>query len=99
MGVSLVVSPRQARELDNVAADQTGIAEPDALLGIDPEARVVVVVQGAAERDLPPAPHSWSSEPHGQVQDGHSLFSGINRADIGDPAIPPGVGFGVFGYH
>src|SRR5215207_6003123 len=35
MSVALIVSPRQAGELYHVAADQTGIAEPDALIRID----------------------------------------------------------------
>src|SRR5215211_498898 len=99
MGLTLVVSPRQAGELYHVAADQTGIAEPDAPLGIHPQARVVVVVQGAAERDLPAAPHSWPGQPLGQVQDGHEPLGLVYRARVGDAPIPGDALLGGIGYH
>src|SRR5215208_4422390 len=91
MGVALVVSPRQAGELYHVAATQTGIAEPDALIGIHSQARVVVVVQRAAERDLPAAPHSRPGQPLGQLLDRDGLFGGVNRPRVGDAPIPGGA--------
>src|SRR5215210_3970398 len=100
MSVALVVSPGQAGELYYVAAHEAGIAEPDAFIRIHSQARVVVVVQWAAERDLPPAPHSRrSGQPLRQVQDGHGLPGGINRPPVGAAPISPGANFGVFGYH
>src|SRR5215212_5959970 len=65
MGVALIVPPGQAGELYHVASAQTGIAEPDALIRVHSQARVVVVVQGAAERDLTPPPNSRPSQPLG----------------------------------
>src|SRR5215211_1055842 len=91
MSIALVVAPCQAGKLYNVAADQTGIAEPDPTLGVDPQARVVVVVQGTAERDLPAAPHSWPRQPLGQVQDVHGLFCGVYGRRVGNTAISPGA--------
>src|SRR5829696_4375582 len=99
MGLALVVSPRQAGELYNVAADQTGIAEPDALIRVHPQARVVVVVQRASECDLAPPPHSRPGQLLSQILDRHGLFCGIYRPRVGDAPISGGASLGVFGYH
>jgi hypothetical protein len=100
MGIPLVVPPRQARELDNVAADQAGVAEPDPTLWIDPQARVVVIMQGAAEGDLPPALDSRRSRQFlGQIRDRDEPLRLIYGLPVGQAAISAGVSLGIIGYH
>src|SRR5215212_1362191 len=99
MGLALVVSPRQAGELYNFAADQTGIAEPDALIRVHPQARVVVVVQRAAECDLAPPPHSRPRQLLGQVRDGHEPLGLVYGTGIGDAAISRGASLGISVYN
>jgi hypothetical protein len=99
MSVTLVVPPGQAGELYHVTAEQTRIAEPHALVRVHSQAGVVVVVQGAAECDLSAAPHSWSGQPLGKVQDVHEFISGVNRTDVRNAPISLAAFLGVTVYN
>src|SRR5829696_8581947 len=95
MGFALVISLRQAVKLYHVAAPEAGVAEPDPALWIDPQARVVVIMQGAAEGDLPPALNSRRSRQFlGQIRDRDEPLGLIYGLPVGQSAISAGVSLG-----
>src|SRR5215213_2530082 len=93
MGIALIVAPRMAGKPYNVAAIEAPMTKPYVLLRVHRERwRTVFVVGARAAPDplLTDAPQAARThKPIGQVYDRDGLFSGVNRADVGNAPISP----------
>src|SRR5215213_3384880 len=103
MSIALIVAPRMAGKLYNVAAIEAPMTKPYVLLRVHCERRRTVFVVGARAASDPlltDAPQATrAAEPIRQVYDLDGLFSGVYRPSVGDAPISPGASLWISVYN